>query len=198
MKRVKLICAHCDDELLWGYPIIQDYLNKNIESLEILCCSSDLYNSERSWCKNRRYVLESICNKLNIPVTILNHNSEFYRANTRNEELKNICQNILNEIDKTKFDYIATHNQIGEYGNLDHILLHNLITNHYNNVLTTDIVQQTNWLPLKHINFKMNQLIDNYDLDMDLFTELSNMYKEAKVWTWSKEPIKNCNLLQCR
>ena len=54
--------AHADDEILWMYPYFQA---ADIEK-HILLCSTYYNNPDRVWCKNRKFVLEKICNEMNI------------------------------------------------------------------------------------------------------------------------------------
>ena len=60
-KKVLMVMAHPDDEIIFGWSIFQD---KSIEK-KLLICSSDFHNKEREWCKYRKDALFEICKELN-------------------------------------------------------------------------------------------------------------------------------------
>lgn len=195
--KILMVMAHPDDEIIFGWPILQD---KNIEK-EILICSSDVNNSERRWCAHRKQVFYKLCDNLNINCKCLDYNSEFYRLETRKESFKRMCEDIVVNISEFSYDYIFTHNPVGEYGMMDHILLHNIIMNmsHDPDILITDIFIDSNWSYYNLISKKYkklyytNKLLD-CKLDMSFYNHCKSFYVEKKVWTWSKEPVRRCGL----
>jgi LmbE family N-acetylglucosaminyl deacetylase len=197
--KVLMLLAHADDEIILGWPILQD---SSIEK-EIIICSSDLYNSTRKWCAHRKYVLFDICAHLNIPVTCLDYSSEFYRLETRKEALSKAQNEIAFLIKERTYDKIFTHNPMGEYGHLDHKMLFD-ITLRYSEkpILITDICLESNWPSLDFIPKRMyelyytNKIEENIILDEELYAYCEEQYRKYKVWTWSKDPVTRCNLYQ--
>ncbi len=195
--------AHADDEILWMYPFFQA---ENIEK-EILLCSTDFNNPERVWCKNRKFVLQEICDQMGVKLTCLDYPSDFYLTPSRRSDI--LLKDTVDTIAKTlkdienKFnpDYIFTHNPYGEYGHMDHKLLFNLTVQVCDSpILITDIKINSNWplhqnesKAIKRLYYKNK--IGEYKLNMELFEYCKQMYKNAGVWTWSDDNISHtCSL----
>ena len=195
--KVLMVLAHADDELIFGWPILQD---KSIEK-EILICSSDLNNPERKWCSHRKEVLFSICKELNINCSCLDYNSAFYKVNARDESLKRLCLDIKDNIKKFDFDYIFTHNPMGEYGMMDHILVNHIVMSMNIPIMFTDIYLTNNWshyneIPQRFKNLYYQNHISNHKLDINFYNRVKNIYMNSKVWTWNQEPIKQCGVYE--
>jgi len=198
-KTILIIVAHPDDEIIFGWPILQDVsFNKNIK---ILCCSSDLNNPERKWCKHRKEIFLSICSLLGIEkVKCLDYNSEFYRMETRQESLSRMMSDVLNHITSMKpFDYIYTHNFWGEYGHLDHILINNICTFSGNKLILSDMFCPSNWIPYKEKTSLFREIYDDKFikesvLNIDWYEKYKAIYNKNQVWTWNQPPITKCQL----
>tara|TARA_B110000285_G_scaffold92956_1_gene106390 strand:+ start:7762 stop:8403 length:642 start_codon:yes stop_codon:yes gene_type:complete len=206
-KKILMVIAHADDEIIVGWPIFQ---NPNIEKY-ILLVSTDENNNERLWCNKRKYIFQDICNKYNIKFKTINNPSEFYRTKTRgiSYPLSKIYQNIIDNIHDIKkefnFDYIFTHNPHGEYGHLDHITCFNIIHNFTNYpILITDIWLKTPTWPISKLNDRViknyysNNVLSECTLNLNLHYDCKNMYEHNKYgqncWTWSDEPLQKCSL----
>jgi hypothetical protein len=193
MNKVVMAMAHPDDELIFGWPILFD------ESIEkhLVIFSSDAFNTDRTWCKHRKEATYKICKKLGISVSIFDLNSEFYRMGTRNKELFDNLNTIFASILSLKYDWIFTHNSFGEYGHLDHILVHTLAKRLNMNLITTDICLETNWLPRFN-----DDVCENYQsktlctLNEELYEECKKEYEKVDSWTWNQPPITSCNLVR--
>ena len=196
-KTVLIVVAHPDDEIIFGWPILQD---KTIRK-KILCCSSDFSNKEREWCKYRKLSLFEVCKKIECEVICLDYDSEFYRMETRKETLSGMLKNVILKIKNMEsFDYIYTHNFWGEYGHLDHIIINNICMSLNYPILISDMFIESNWMPFLempiHYKKMFNVSENNCVLDTDFYNEIKNIYKKSNVWTWSKQPIEKCLISQ--
>jgi hypothetical protein len=192
MDKVVMAMAHPDDELIFGWPILFD------ESIEkhLVIFSSDSFNKERQWCAHRKEATYKICKKLGISVSIFDLNSEFYRMPTRGKELFDNMSTIFASISSLKYDWIFTHNSFGEYGHLDHILIHTLAMRLNLNVITTDIYLETNWLPLFDKHYEKYITERSCTLNEELYDECKEEYVKLDSWTWNQPPITSCKVVR--
>jgi hypothetical protein len=198
MKKVLMVMSHPDDEIIFGWPIIQD---QNLEK-HILICSTDEKSKERSWCAKRKEPFIELCKKYKIGFNLLNYNSNFYKLDSRSGPLLNLLGDIKKFIHSFDCDYIFTHNPLGEYGHLDHKLIFDEILRNSNKpILYTDIhIELPTW-PSSMSNKNIKDLFFNKDflfkynvaLDESLYLDWENVYRKHNVWTWSNPPIKTCN-----
>ena len=195
-KRVLMVLAHCDDELICGWPILQ---NPNLKK-SLLIISSDRYNTDRTWCSHRKFVTRDLCKLLGINVCILDYNSDFYRLNHRDGKLAKAEQEILTKIKKSSFDWLFTHNPHGEYGHLDHVFLFNLLFRTVNEkLLISDITIRSDWTKIKpesarYADAYFSKKIDTVLLDKSFYRKVMRFYETRGVWTWSQKPVSKSNL----
>ena len=187
--RYTMVIAHPDDEVIFGWPVLK-------ETKKIVCASSDLYNPERAWCKERKKALQEVGKLINAEIVCLDYNSEFYRANTRNGDLAKIQKDILAQL-KGSDDYIFTHNAWGEYGHIDHILVNQFLRKSNKKIFSTSICLEAGWFSAQSF---LNQIsLKSKEIDIMLYQECKAIYDKYGCWTWSKEPItkvkiyENCN-----
>src|SRR5277367_2819350 len=105
MKDVTLLIAHPDDEALFCWPVL-DRVKR------IVCASSDRFNAERQWCRERGDCLRDVGKLLGAEIVCLDHSSEFYRLPTRTGELKLLAQTLMDQLRGEEI--IFTHNAWGE------------------------------------------------------------------------------------
>lgn len=198
MKDVTLLIAHPDDEALFCWPVL-DRVKR------IVCASSDKFNPQRDWCRERGKCLQEVGKLLGAEVTVFPHSSEFYRLPTRDGQLKTHAKAIMEELRGA--EKIFTHNGWGEYGNIDHILCHHIVKTlseeTYCTVLTSDIAQEINWLPVKPWNLLREEHDDgiggsndlgNFKIDRPLFDRIKSIYDARGCWTWAWEPQAECQV----
>ena len=194
--------AHADDEILWMYPYFQD---PNIEK-HVLLCSTDFTNPNRQWCKNRKLVLQRICDEMGAKLTCLDYYSSFYNTPSRPGYLKNtvddICNTLKNLENDFNPDYVFTHNPYGEYGHLDHKLLFNTTIQVCNSpIVITDIKINSNWPVYENNSDSINRIfykkpIGKYQLDEKKFLYWKSLYEQAGVWTWKRDISYECSLYE--
>jgi len=195
-KKILLLFSHPDDEIICGWPVLQD---KEVEK-QVFICSNDADNPEREWCKHRVEALTELMNQLEIPFVCLNYNSGFYRLETRGETLSRALRTMMDEINAFDYDVIFTHNPIGEYGHIDHILVHQLAMTFGKPVVVSDIFIPMNWVPYQSFPEGYQRVCSRgvslgiCDNDLEFYSRCEQVYRKHNVWTWCKPPIKRCNL----
>lgn len=197
--KVLAILAHPDDEVLWGWPVMQD------EGTERhLLLVSDNHNG---YCDRAR---NACCDIWPNQRRVLHNASGFYRLRFRYAvlTLPMITQVIEVQIDRVitqvQPDYVFTHNPIGEYGHGDHRLLFELVCGHpaVKKVLFTDICLANkchvsyNEIP-KHIKDAFfTAPKGEYELNMDWFNRCKQVYQRHRAWSWKGEPVSKCRLYE--
>lgn len=191
MKDITLLIAHCDDELLFAWPILPRVKH-------IVCVSSDENNPARTWCAKRKFCLQEVGVAIGATVTCFSYDSEFYRLSTRDGQLKQMAETILTALSMIGSGPIFSHNMHGEYGNLDHVVCHLLARmaqiEFGCDLLISDITQEINWLPLPTHSWPHGQLLSRHTLDREQFDELKAIYDARGCWTWSHEPVSECSI----
>jgi len=195
IHRVGLVMAHPDDEVIFGWPLLQE---PSIEK-EILVCSSDLHNPARRWCRKRKYALFTLCRELGIPCTCLDHHSEFYRLDPREGALREMLAQVLEAAGRIECDAFFTHNSHGEYGHLDHMLVHQLMAAGEKPLLFTDIFLESSWSPLAGQGELQRRLYHGIPVaecacDLSRYGAWEALYRSHDAWTWSREPVTACTL----
>ena len=194
--------AHADDEILWMYPYFQD---PSIEN-HVLLCSTAFNNPGRQWCRNRKFVLQKICDEMGAKLTCLDYPSSFYTTPSRPGDLKNTVDDISQTLrtleNNFKPDCVFTHNPYGEYGHLDHKLLFNITTQVCDTpIVITDIKIDSNWPvykpeseAIKRIYYK--KPLGKSQLCEEKFLYWKSLYEQAGVWTWKRAISKECMLYE--
>lgn len=192
-----MILAHPDDEILWGFPIIQN--NKDEVYLITLSDNHIKYGN------GPRKALTEVCKANNINlIECFDIDTGFSRLPTRYESLtlpmviekyRNKINQCLKEI---QFDYIFTHNPMGEYGHSDHRFTFNLVTEFNCPIMFTDVCffnschLSTNETP----DFWMRVLYESkeeFKLDMNWYNWMKEIYENNKAWSWGgHNPIESC------
>jgi len=189
--KILIVVAHCDDEVIMGWPVLQN--NKEHE-ISILCCSSDRYNEQRKKWARRSEAFYSLCEALKIKCHCLDYNSGFYKTNSRTGELSNVIKDIGSNIQAFDFDMIYTHNMWGEYGHLDHQLVHNIVCCNFRHVMVSDIFIKTNWTPYEEICgcVQRDNCAQVHINDVEQYNYHKSFYDKIRCWTWNQEPVKVC------
>lgn len=195
-SHVLMVLAHCDDELVCGWPILQ---NASIRKT-LLIVSSDRNNPQRQWCKHRKFVTEDLCRALGVKARIFDHDSEFYRLDHRAGKLAQVEQDILGCIRDLSFDYLFTHNPHGEYGHLDHVFIANLLLRAADRpLLISDLVMSSDWSAAppgaeRYARMYYREPLCKVTLDPAFYRHAMQFYETRGVWTWSQQPAARCAL----
>jgi len=182
--------AHPDDEVIFGWPLLK-------EVSSILICSNDKTHSERAGCQ-RGKALEDVGRLLGIPVKSLDYNSRFYQLLQIDGTLAQF-QNLVQLGIDFKTDAVFTHNPVGEYGHMDHILVHLTLCRLRMPMIFSDIYLPMGWLNFEGFPRKLmpdRESISHIGLevDMDLFRKCKAIYDSYGAWTWGPVPPIQCNL----
>ena len=206
-----MLIAHPDDEALFCWPVL-DRVKR------IVCASNDSQNPERAWCKDRGLCLEEVGKLLGAEVICLPMNSEFYRLPTRDESLKCLASTLLRHLADT--ETLFSHNAYGEYGNIDHILMHHVArvwqAETRRELLVSDIATEINWLPVRawdqgghHWQIDLvggnPSARDNesrrkiavprtFEIDRPLFDRIKAIYDARDCWTWPWQSVERCRV----
>ena len=189
------VFAHPDDELLWGFPMMQ-YGDVD----RYLMTISDNHNG---YDYHAKLALETVCKSAGIKLVECSClPSEYYRIATRRrpttlmlDVVPTIVARLRRVIAEVKPDRVITHNPFGEYGHGDHRLLFNIVSNLPElddvEITFTDACQ----LNKTHLSFEniprrireayYRDKIEEYTLFMDWFQPLREIYKEHGAWSWS-------------
>ncbi len=200
--KLLLLCAHADDEVIALWP----GLFKDDCEREILCVTNDYGNPERRWCQHRRDALAEVGKHLGIKTTSLGFPSCVYRLPTRRADfvLADFIKIVLDEVAAHDCDAVMTHNPMGEYGHLDHQLVHQIALQTGKPVLYTDIFIPSNWCPWTTLSdaykaqYHRNEWLDHgpYTLDAGRYAAVEAIYRKHGVWTWSKPPVETCRVYE--
>lgn len=170
------IFAHPDDEIIFGWPIFQNYgISKHAaymtgEPSRLLALSRVGEIANFTWeCAGFE------------DFTLSNHPNE---VNSYINEL----------IKRTNPDFIYCHNPDGEYGHPDHkaIFLQTLNSEISKNILISNIIVPVNsskWETLNEISKNSapyyGEIICNVSQQKKVFEDFENVYKQHGCWTWS-------------
>jgi hypothetical protein len=189
-QKFTMCIAHPDDEVIFGFGMLKN-------TKKIICCSNEFLTSKKHKNTNGKSALIEIGKLINIPVICLEYPRNFYRLETYHNQLYNFSQDIIKLASKEKV--VSCHNSWGEYGNLDHILLHQILRTCTKAMITTDIsvsseldLGRTEWLPVK--KFTSGKFLGEVTNDPKLYNQCHQIYEQYNCWTWNKPPIEKTNL----
>ena len=183
MKDATILIAHPDDETIFMWWALQ-------QAKTIVCCSSDLNNPERQWCKDRKKALVEIGAMVGAEVRCLDYPSEFYKANARDGSLSRLVKEVLALLPERD---ICTHNPWGEYGHLDHILVHQIARASGKRLIYSGMCIDAGWLPCTP--WRSLPIPERYCVnDISFYEKCKAIYDKYGCWTWSKDPIMSARI----
>lgn len=180
--------AHADDEIIFGYP----YLQQRDHTRSLLVCSTD-----RSRLNPRVPTLQGICDDLDIGLHLFEAESGFYKLEPA--PLRDFCKGVGDLIASLapNFDLVFTHNPHGEYGHHDHRLIFDVVSSAAPRpIVYTDIRIENGWHlpPVNPLYYRHR--IGEATLDADLYRRCRDAYRRAKSWTWIEETSPACRLFR--
>ena len=89
---------------------------------------------------------------------------------------------------------LFTHNDWGEYGHIDHILVNQIAKTTGRKLLTTDIVMDGGWFKVENIMTK--EPVFKAVNDLDLYAKCKAIYDKWGCFTWSKPPVLSCGVYE--
>lgn len=188
---ITMLMAHPDDEIIFGFPVLA-------KAKRIICCSNDSNNPLRAWCKNRRFALQEVGKLIGAEVTCFDYDSEFYRMAVRNGDLGRMAEAIkkcvIDLLPKYEEHILFTHNDWGEYGHIDHILVNQIAKTTGCMLLTTDIVIDGGWFKVENLMTK--EPVFKAVNDLDLYAKCKAIYDKWGCFTWSKPPVLSCGVYE--
>jgi len=180
---ITLLMAHPDDEIIFGWPVLP-YAKK------VICCSNDRYNYEITKWKDRHVAIKEVCELLKLELVCLDYNSNFYQLPPQelNEFKIKVSELIKDE------PVIFAHNKWGEYGHLDHILIHNLAKEVKKEIIVSDIMIGSDYTGFVETK---KPLIEDYiecKNDMSIYKPCKLIYASYNGWTWSEAAIQKAKI----
>lgn len=192
LEATALVLAHPDDEVIFGWPLLR-------QAKHLLICSSDFNNPKRMFGTRRRDAVQAVCDKNGVNLVCLDYPSEFYKLNERNGELEAFCQDILDHLPDA--NVIFTHNPEGEYGHMDHKLVHDIVAHSGRTMQWSDMFVKTTWVPwdgLSEQSFRDTLRVGEYKIDMDWYVEMQIEYARKRCWTWCFPPVPTCRIYEAK
>jgi LmbE family N-acetylglucosaminyl deacetylase len=114
-----MIVAHPDDELIWG----GGHLLKDKYLVVCITCGNN---------EIRAREFSTIMGKAKTEYIMLGYPDLVNGEKSKWEDEKELIkEDLLDIINSKKWDLIVTHNSMGEYGHIHHILTNNIVTNIY-------------------------------------------------------------------
>jgi LmbE family N-acetylglucosaminyl deacetylase len=192
-NKVLIVVAHPDDEVIFFWWALQNPAWR----CSLLCCSSDVNNPKRQKWAHRKNVLAGLCGKLGIEHRCLDYDSEFYKLDGRSGQVADFGRHVIDEVRKFDFDFICTHNRWGEYGKLDHCLIHYIVSCEFENVLVSNIFVPTEWSPHHGIiGAASHGFVERFSNNTDLYHDWEMHYRTGRAWTWNKDMVNECLVKQ--
>ena len=199
--KILMVLAHPDDEVVWGYPIVQERRNE----VSLVCLS----NNKKRHGEGPIKALEEVCDKNDInliPTERIDNN--FYRTPPRIEQrtLRDVISLFQQQVEKavevSKPDFIFTHNPMGEYGHGDHRFVFGLISSFYSKICFTDIcmynqchLSTPDVPPFWSGILKEESRTTCHQLDVNWYEKMKGIYEKYKAWTWGgHDCVDNCFL----
>lgn len=193
-EKYTMVIAHPDDETIFGFGMLKN-------AKRIICCSNGYIDIKGNLNTNGKKALTEIGELLNVSVSCLDYPRNFYKLGTEHNQLYRFAEFIKQIIKSEKT--VFSHNFWGEYGNLDHILLYQILKTCCKSIITTNIcvnspynLARVEWFLVRP--FAGGKFIGEAINDLGLYNKCKKIYEKYNCWTWGLPPIEKTNLYEIR
>lgn len=183
MKDITVLIAHPDDEFLFAWPVLR-------RAKKIIACVDDMTHPTRQWCRRRKEAFAEVGKLVGADTVCLRHDSGFVHKS--HKDLIAFVEEVRAQI--ADADVVYSHNGWGEYGHLDHILLHQIARMSGKRMLTTDICLQADWYRVSP--YWQGKTVEHCVNDMKFHEECMRIYKSFGAMGWTCPPVIGCNLIE--
>lgn len=202
--RALVILAHPDDEILFGWPLLQEH-----SQYDVYACV--LSHNRGKYGEGAMHAFRTVCDILNITnVTewVRQVDTNFSRLDPRpksGSSLMDVMNHFLSDVQwivrEVKPDVVFTHNPMGEYGHTDHRMVFHLASSLSLPMLLTDICftnpchfNTESVPPIYRLFYKSHSNKRECDLNMAWFEAMKAIYVGNKSWSWSRDFPRSCSV----
>lgn len=179
-EKILGIFAHADDEVICGWPVMQ---REDADLFLLTICDKG----------ERGAVLQKVCKCVGIEHVehLCDFKPRFSLSRTGGETVT-IARLIAEAIKEIKPDKIVTHNEWGEYGHPDHILLSQLVRNYTTVpvVCSNLVIPSGVWLKPKVLARVYSSEFEGVDRDEGFWDTAKSAYGD--LWTTNKYINNGC------
>lgn len=171
-KKLLAILAHCDDEIICGWPVLQG-------------CDCERWLLTIAMQGKCRDALRAFCESEGI--NLVEHDGFAPRFAERVNDRHDIIKLINRTVDTINPHMIFTHNSTGEYGHIDHLFVNGVVVDGYTyiyDILTTDLAYKRLCWPEVISTEKGNGF--SRVLDKDFWNRGRAQYELAGCWTTNR------------
>ena len=197
---VLMVMAHPDDEVLFGWPLLQD---RAVKGLLTMAHNGAKYGD------GPVKALQEVVDENGATLTQLPMcDTNAYRLPTRyvSATLMSSVSTLIDAVQRamlsTKADVIFTHNPVGEYGHGDHRLLFSVIASLDVPMLMTDVcfsnkchVSYARMPAVYERMYAQSECVKKCVLDAAWYERMRAIYEKHRAWSWARSaPVSNCSL----
>jgi len=171
-EKILGVFAHCDDEIVCGWPVMQ---REDAELHLLTVCDKG----------ERGEALKKVCERAGI--RHVEHECDFkprFSLDRSGAETVTIARLVAEAVKEIKPDAVVTHNQWGEYGHPDHVLLSQIVRNYTTGtpVLCTSLdIPSLVWLKRRVREVDIIEKITGIDKNTDFWHTAKAIY--GRHWT---------------
>jgi len=187
-KHILLLFAHPDDEVIFGWPILQE---ADCEKELAICSAHD----------ENRPALREVAGRTGCRLSLLGGPNQFYAFSETTGESQDFYQRIQAQIAAGGYDFVFTHNPEGEYGHLDHKFVFDAAVHSIRPVVYSDILYHRGRpstmrrsMIIRHAWYRDPPIAACKLKSLGWYHDLQKLYEDRGWWTWNAAPIQECNL----
>ena len=189
-EKVLILMSHPDDEVAFGWPILQDpAIDK-----EVLICAANQFRNEAGNLTDGSKALMGLCDSLGVRCRCLGFEGRFSLADPMLSGY--FAQHIVSVASATSCDVIYTHNPWGESGHPDHRAVSMAALHTEKPVAWSDMCIKTGAWPtpiaprLRRAWLKGDG--EQKVLDIAWYDACKRFYDDNGSWTWPFPAVESC------